>query len=322
MKRVKEFLQKHWDGKSPLLLGYSGGPDSKALLLSLVEFFPFLHVAHVDHGWRAESFSEAKRIQEEIEALGLGFYTVRLNLPKEGNLEDLSRKARLSFFASLFEKIPFQALLLGHHADDLAETALKRVFEGAHLAHLGGMEKISSWDQMRVWRPLLGIGKKGIVAFLEELGTGAFSDPTNFDPTYLRSRFRSQTLPFLEENFGKNMRENLCVLSERSYELRTYLDGKIAHVPLQRYSWGVSFCCLGLERIERRHLLQKIALEQGICIPRTLLESVLDWISSREKIRRAFLQSKWIFSGRNSIAISENSDKSLIISAMKESKTI
>src|SRR5579862_4351474 len=124
MFRLSEFLAKHWDGVSPLLLGYSGGPDSKALLYALLEAGcrSSLHLAHVDHGWRSESGEEAAELEKEARGLGLPFHMTRLNLA--ANKEAASREARLKFFQALFAKIPFQALLLAHQAGDAAETAL------------------------------------------------------------------------------------------------------------------------------------------------------------------------------------------------------
>ncbi len=149
IKTILTFLQNRWDGTSPLLLGYSGGPDSKALLYALLEAgVRSLHLAHVDHGWRAESGEEAALIQQEARKLGLICHVHRLTEKKEGNLEEQARLARLRFFRKLFEEIPFQALLLAHHAGDLAETVLKRLFEGAHLCSLGGMSEEGQLEGM------------------------------------------------------------------------------------------------------------------------------------------------------------------------------
>lgn len=144
---TKEFLFVHWDRKKPLLLGYSGGPDSKALLYALLECDARPHLAHVDHGWREESRAEAEECRAEAIKLGLPFHTIRLDIPKK---EDAARIARFSFFQSLYRTGPFQALLLAHQADDLAETVLKRTLEGAHLAFLGGMEAASRQFGMAV----------------------------------------------------------------------------------------------------------------------------------------------------------------------------
>lgn len=308
MKRVKEFLKLYWDKKSPLLLGYSGGPDSKALLYALLEAgCAHLHIAHVDHGWREESLREAEMIAQEMEALKLPFFSTRLKEVPSHNKEEIARDARFSFFQTLFEKNPYQALLLGHQADDLAETILKRILEGSHLPFLGGMEMISQRKEIPVWRPLLKIPKKEILTFLKKKGLDPILDPSNQDITYLRSRMREETLPFLDKSFGKGTRENLCILSERASELKHYLDKKISSARVQRGE-EVLITFEQLERIERRHLLQKIAKEEKIFLTRVLMEQILDWIDDSKR-RKVFIDSKWIISGRGQVLIINGLDK-------------
>lgn len=295
MKRVKEFLDRHWDGKGALLLGYSGGPDSKALLYALLDAgCSSLHVAHVDHAWRVESAKEADLIREEILSLGLPFHTTRLSSFTGKNVEALFRKERFGFFNSLFEKIPFQALLLAHQADDRAETVLKRFFEGAHLSFLGGMQDISKIEGMPIWRPLLKVKKKNILAFLEKRSLEAFFDSTNQDTTYLRARLREETLPFLTRSFGKELTDNLSVISDRAYELQRYLDEKVARYPIEKGEWGWAVRLHGLPRLEMRHLLQRGSLDEGLVLPRTVLEPLLDWVMEVQEERKVFFHSKWI----------------------------
>ena len=186
MQDVKRMIGANWDGKSPVLLGYSGGPDSKALLYALLDCKAPIHIAHVDHGWRESSRKEALELKAEAESLNLPFHTIRLESCETRNLEAHARDQRLAFFQSLFEKIPFQALLLAHQRDDLAETALKRIFEGAHLPFLGGMSSISQYEGMPIWRPLLATPRDEILRFLNERKLRAIDDPTNRDPKFLR----------------------------------------------------------------------------------------------------------------------------------------
>jgi tRNA(Ile)-lysidine synthase len=286
---VKKFIDKEWDRKSPLLLGYSGGPDSKSLLYALLKTAAasLLHLAHVDHGWREESASEAKLLAEEAKALGLPFHTIRLLEPLNGNLEDAARSARLSFFRSLFDQIPFQALLLAHHADDAAETALKRLLEGAHLQNLGGMAKIGFLQDMAVWRPFLDVRKKEIL----KANLPAFDDATNRDPKFLRSRMRLEILPRLSESFGKEVSENLALFSERAFELREYLDRKIASVEVLEGPWGKAAHLAGVERFEARHFLLKWSGAS-----RNILESVLDNLESVNLQFGPFIVERgWVF---------------------------
>lgn len=289
------FLERNWDRKKPLLLGYSGGPDSKALLYALLECGITPHLAHVDHGWREESRDEARQLGEEAARLGCPFHSVRLELKEKK--EDEARRARLSYFSSLFPA--FDALLLAHQTDDLAETVLKRILEGAHLARLSGMQPVSYQYGMKILRPFLSIRRSEILQFLEERNLKPLIDPSNSDPVYLRSRMRQEIFPFLNRCFGKETTNNLTLLSERSSELAEYLDRQISHVPIQRGPWGTLVDLNGLEPIEQRHLLQKIAREEGIVFTREMLETLLKKSASICVKTRKILVDEgrvWIFS--------------------------
>src|SRR5262245_21228397 len=125
------FLKRHLDASRPVLLAFSGGPDSLALLHLLLDYrqqHPLtLHLAHVDHGWRSGSAAEAAKLKLQAEALGLPFHSCRLSdEDRQGNLEAAGREARLRFFRQLSSQFDCQAVILGHQADDVAETCLKR----------------------------------------------------------------------------------------------------------------------------------------------------------------------------------------------------
>jgi tRNA(Ile)-lysidine synthase len=287
LKIVREFLAKHWDGRHPLLLGYSGGPDSKALLYALLEArCSCLHLAHVDHGWRKESRKEASELEKEAEGLGLPFHTIQLNLPRAANKEAASRKARLAFFQSLFAKFPFQALLLAHQAGDAAETALKRVLEGAHLPFLGGMESVGELEGMNVWRPFLSVKKEDILKFLSLKNLTPLIDPTNADPVYMRARMRIEILPLLARTFGKEISDNLFLLASRASELKAYLEKKTETHDAKRGPWGLFGYIGNMERIEARYLLQKWGEIEKIKLSRDLLERALDAAASNLPNRR------------------------------------
>lgn len=292
---IEPFVKKNWDKKSPLLLGCSGGPDSKALLYLLLQSkVKNLHVAHVDHGWRKESSQEAKSLQEEVEGLGLVFHVKKLS-PAVKNKEAAAREERLEFFRSLFALFPYQALLLAHQEEDLAENALKRVLEGAHLPFLAGMKKVSQIEGLPVWRPLLDIQKEKILDFLHKEKIGYFLDATNKDPIYLRARIREKILPDLSRQFGKGIVENLKVLAKRGSELQEYLDRKIEKIPSLKGPWGEAIDLSGIERVEARYLMQKKT--KGLS--RHLLERLLDSVEGKKanvSIRpHIFSHQGWVF---------------------------
>ena len=227
LQRVKEFLAAHFREGKPLLVGFSGGPDSTALLHLLMEcrrFFSLdLHVCHIDHGWRDESYEEARLLQQQVK---VPFHTFRL----EGvaKTEDAAREARLEIFEKLYRELECQALVLGHQGDDQSETVLKRILEGAHLTSLGGILPVSIRKEMTIWRPLLTIPKDEILQWLQQKNLSYLEDSTNEDPVYLRGRMRKNIFPWLAAQFGKEIAENLRYFGSSAQELKKYLESRAA----------------------------------------------------------------------------------------------
>lgn len=273
---AQQFLNVHWDQKKPLLLSYSGGVDSKALLYALLDCQIVPHIAHVDHGWRKESETEAKLIEQEAKALGCPFFSTRLSLHSKS--EEEARDARLQFLKTLCKE--YAAVLLAHQADDLAETVLKRVFEGAHLAKLFSMEPISYYHEMTLWRPFLYTPRKELEYFLEEKGLMPFIDPTNSDPHYLRARMRKEIIPYLCELFGKEIGKNLVLLSQRSLNLKQHLEEKIARAPIHKGPWGLIIESAGLDSVELSYLIQKFSKQ---ILSRQMIETLVLWLKDKEK---------------------------------------
>lgn len=262
--KFKEIVYGYVDTTKPVLLGLSGGPDSLALLYLLADYTDLVFaVAHIDHGWRAESADEAAQLRKEVEGLSRRFYLKVLN-PSEivGNKEEFCRNQRLAFFKEICLSHGYQGVILGHHADDQVETVLKRVLEGASMVYLGGMKPISYQGELTILRPLLNTSREEILSFVEEKNLRPIQDSTNLDPKYLRARFRTATIPFLKEQFGKNITKSLLSLSNEAKELEEYLDQKISHL-LDRAVTGAMGIFLDLsegcpkEKVELCHLLKR-----------------------------------------------------------------
>jgi len=278
-KAVKHFLGIHYLPGRPLLLGFSGGPDSLALLHLLLGCGVDLHVAHVDHGWRAESGEEAEMLKRDVEELKLPFHLKRLE--NVAMKENEARQARLGFFKEIYQKMGAQALVLGHHGDDQSETVLKRILEGASLSNLRGILPVSIIEGMEVWRPLLDATKAEIRAWLKTKGLKAIEDRTNLDPSYLRGKMRGAILPQLEDKFGKEVSHNLRRLGESARELSEYLsrkmekyesliveDGEEKRVDLSGY--------YPLEPVEIKVFLKKFSEKNKVFLSHDALQSLYE----------------------------------------------
>lgn len=213
----------------PFLLALSGGPDSMALFhLLLALKIPF-GVAHVDHNWRKESSEEAEQLRLMSEKADIPFYLKVLDPEKlRGNLEQACRLERLNFFSTVCKEFLFHAVILGHHQDDLAETVLKRILEGACMSQWVCMEKISKRDELILCRPWLDIPKSDILNFLEKHSIPYFTDRTNSDLRFLRAKMRSKMIPEIEQHLGKSIRAPLARLSKESAELHDFMRNRWA----------------------------------------------------------------------------------------------
>jgi len=84
-----------------------------------------------------------------------------------------------------------------HHAVDNAETVLFNLFRGSALKGAGGIAA----RQGKIVRPMLGIGKEEISAYLAENEIPFVEDETNADTRYTRNFLRANVLPAVKEIF-------------------------------------------------------------------------------------------------------------------------
>lgn len=274
-------------GKTNVLLALSGGPDSLALLLilfALKEKWPFhFAIAHVDHGWRAASSMEAQLLSQRASELGIPFHLKVLEPSDaiDGNKEAVCRDLRRKFFQQLCFQYGYQAVLLGHHADDQAETVLKRLFEGASLSSLGAMRQVAEIDGLLLWRPFLTVRKAEILRYLQRQALVPFDDETNRDPRFMRARFRTQIFPSLAKEFGKDVSPCLQRLGSHAVELSDYLDERIA-APLASVVNGPFGALLDitkmppLHRVELKHLIYRLCQNRKLSLATQELDLAVD----------------------------------------------
>lgn len=293
VKSVKDFLEDHFIPGKGILLGFSGGGDSLALLDLLFEcrnFFSLeIHLAHVDHKWREESTRQAEDLKRHAAERGLPFHLHTVVSSEKS--EEEAREQRLQFFLTLYRKLHVQALVLAHHGDDQAETVLKRIFEGASLTSLGAMSKVSTYQNMVVWRPLLDISKNLLSDWIDKRGQVAIQDSTNSNTQFLRARMRQNIFPTLSKQFGKEITPALNRLGKTAHELHHYFERKI--LPIYCAGTGGPFGIywdlnpfFPLERIEIQFLLKKIFSEQGEQLSHNAMELMIDLLETKAANRK------------------------------------
>ena len=212
-----------------IVVGVSGGPDSMALLHVLASLCPFLqaslHPVCVDHGLRpGETEAEIALVQQAARTLGLACEVVRVDTrswrrQQRMSLEHAARELRYQVLNRVADRLA-GVVCVGHNADDQAEEILIRLIRGSGRSGLAGMRMVNG----RVVRPLLGVTRSRILAYLRERNIEFCQDPSNMDLKFLRNRVRWELLPFLEQRFGRGIRKALLKTAASLAEDEVLLD--------------------------------------------------------------------------------------------------
>lgn len=177
-----------------VFVAFSGGVDSTVLLHAVWQQRRDRVVAvHVHHGLHADAGNWQARCEALCEAWGVPWLTRAVAVPRQGNLEAQARGARYRAFAALLERAD-DRLLLAHHRDDQAETALLRLLQGRGLY---GMPVERALGAGRLLRPLLSVPRRDLEAYAKAWDLDWIEDPANADLRFDRNFVRHRLLPEL-----------------------------------------------------------------------------------------------------------------------------
>jgi tRNA(Ile)-lysidine synthase len=180
---------------SRVVCAVSGGPDSLALLALASASDLAVHVVHVDHGLRPGSAGEAALVARACEIAGATLDVVAARVVPGPDQEARARAARYALLPP--------GVLVGHTADDQAETVLLNLMRGAGLPGLAGMRPAGG-GLRAVSRPLLGLRRSDTEAVVASLGWPCVRDESNEDLSYRRNQVRHQLLPLMESISGRD----------------------------------------------------------------------------------------------------------------------
>ncbi|MCZ6539784.1 MAG: tRNA lysidine(34) synthetase TilS [Chloroflexi bacterium] len=222
-----------------LVVAFSGGPDSSALLAGLSGLrdqwsFDLLAV-HVNHQIRPGTSDRDQFAAERIaEQLGVDFTAVTVEVPMVAkkntlSIETAARQLRYEALSGIASKCRAHGVVTGHTLDDQAETVLLHAGRGAGLKGIAGMRPSSilkipdSNVDVAVLRPMLGISKISCLMFCEQNGIQPVADETNTRREHTRNRIRLDVLPQLNEAIPGST-EALARLAENAADDLTIVD--------------------------------------------------------------------------------------------------
>jgi tRNA(Ile)-lysidine synthase len=215
----------------PIVVALSGGADSAVVAWVAAQTAGgTAEAVHVDHGLPGSPMMAAAAARV-AGGLGLPLRIVPVQPGAPVGSEGDARRARYRALEAVVE--PGVPVLLGHTADDQAETFLLSLFRGAGLDGLAGMAPVRG----RIHRPLLGVDRSTVRELAVLLGLGFADDPANEDLRFLRNRIRTRLLPQLEAEYASGLRERLAATAALLERDRRVLEERSA-VPLVRIAGG------------------------------------------------------------------------------------
>ncbi len=233
---------------SAILVGFSGGSDSTALLHLLTRYAKCtgarIYAAHLNHGIRGE---EADRDEAFCKALAkrldVTFFSKKVAIPEISkqtgeSVETAARRVRYEFFADVMRDNGISILATAHNADDNLETVIFNLTRGSGLNGICGIPECRPCEEGIVIRPILAMEKSDILSYCKENGLDFVTDSTNADTEYTRNKIRSEIIPVMKQiNSGavknayrasRTLHDDSLCLEDLATDLTDGIDGEYA----------------------------------------------------------------------------------------------
>lgn len=210
-------ISNYIDKQQVAYVAFSGGIDSVALLYACSVLkkdgrLNELKAIHVNHNlsinaklWEDHCINICKKLDIE-----LIIHNIFIETNKDG-LESAARKGRYDVFNKVVKHN--EQLLLGHHADDVAETILFRLFRGTGIDGLQGPKPKRKIGEGTLIRPLLKFSKKELLDFITTNKIDYIEDESNKESNQDRNYIRNKIMPLIHERW-QNSEKRIQLTSE------------------------------------------------------------------------------------------------------------
>lgn len=189
------------DGVKSVLLGFSGGADSTALLHYMTEFANIkVYAVHVNHGIRGqEAMRDQNFCTDMCNRYGIPLFIEIIDVPKLAeesglSVEETARNERYRIFDELCNLHNIDRIMTAHNSDDNIETVIFNMARGTSLHGLCGIPPIRG----NIIRPLIECSKVDIIDYCNRNNLDYVTDSTNNDNMYTRNFIRNEIAPKLK----------------------------------------------------------------------------------------------------------------------------
>ena len=244
---LAELFQEETLANRPIVLALSGGVDSVALLLLLVELrqrCPIkLSAIHVHHGLSDNADNWSEFVEQLCVQHQVPLMVSRVSLEPKSRVS-MEQQARDARYQAVAEYAPHRSLVCtAHHSGDQAETLLLRLMRGAGSTGLSAIRQITAFPNslgrakaLDLVRPLLSFSKQSLKDHVLASQASWVEDESNRSDDYDRNFVRNRVLPLLASRWPQAA-DSICksarVLAQEADLLNDYLRDELAGL-LQR----------------------------------------------------------------------------------------
>lgn len=191
-----------------LLVAVSGGPDSMCLLHILQMLGHNVVAAHINYQLRGNASNADEKFvntwcnRYSIPLFIRRFDTLQLAESRKKGIQETARSLRYEWLTTICIESGFHIVATAHHADDQAETVLFNLMRGTGIKGAAGIHPkrilhkgSGPSEDISLIRPMLGVTKQEILAYLEKQNIKFRQDKSNLHDDYTRNKIRHQILP-------------------------------------------------------------------------------------------------------------------------------
>ncbi|NOZ35126.1 MAG: tRNA lysidine(34) synthetase TilS [Chlorobi bacterium] len=236
-EQVEKYIVQNllFEKSDKILVAFSGGADSVALLHILKNLNFTVAAAHVNFKLRGKDSDEDELFTEDfcyklnIQLFKISFNTKKIAEKNKLSIEEAARTLRYNWFGEMRMQHNYKYTATGHHLDDRIETFFINLTKGTGIK---GLRSILAKNNDIV-RPLLFTSKDEIKNYCSENKLNYRTDYSNFDTKFIRNKFRHKVLPVFSEinpKFKESMLKNFRIYSEFEDIYKQYIENETRNI--------------------------------------------------------------------------------------------
>ncbi len=223
LNKFASFLTQECNYKTgqKVLVAFSGGADSLALLHLFIKQGIEVYAAHCNFNLRGEesdsdqAFVKGFCSEHKVKLFLKSFDTKQYSNDNGISIEMAARDLRYDWFNALLISEKIDWIATGHHKDDSIETFFLNLVRGTGVKGLTGIKPVTS----NVIRPLMDFSRIDLEGYCKENKLAFRTDSSNLESIYTRNKIRNEILPLfqsLNPSFGDTMMKNMSRLCQVS----------------------------------------------------------------------------------------------------------